>query len=164
MFETYAKAFGLGIVIGMRALVGPALLSRKLVRTVPVKQPTKPIHYMAQPPVNIALEVLAGTEILTDKLPGVPNRTIPFQFGGRIVSGGSCGAVLSEVEGQSVLVGSIAGGVGAVVGTLAFFNLRQWLHYEVGLPDPLVALAEDVLCVGAGWAIVNSIQPTQQPA
>ena len=163
MIETYAKAFGLGVVIGMRALVGPALLSRKLVRTVPVKEPTKPIHYMAQPPVAIGLEVLAGTEILTDKLPGVPDRTIPFQFGGRILSGGSCGAVLSEVEGESILLGSVAGGIGAVAGTLVFFNLRQWLHHGVGLPDPLVALAEDVLCVGAGWAIVNTLQPAQQP-
>lgn len=164
MYETYAKAFGLGIVIGMRALMGPALLSRKLARTVPVKQPTKPIHYLAPPPVAIALEVLAGTEILTDKLPGVPNRTVPFQFGGRIASGGTCGAFLSQVEGGDIPVGVVAGSLGAVVGTLAFFNLRQWLHYDLGLPDPLVALAEDALAISAGWAIVNSIQPAQQPA
>lgn len=163
MFETYAKAFGLGVVIGMRALMGPALLSRKLVRTVPVKQPTKPIHYFAQPPVATALEVLAGTEILTDKLPGVPNRTVPFQFGGRIASGATCGAFLSEVEGGDIPVGAVAGSLGAVVGTLAFFNLRQWLHHDLGLPDPLVALAEDALAISAGWAIVNRIQPAQQP-
>ena len=159
MFETYAKSFGLGVVIGMRALVGPALLSRQLARTPSVKQPTKSIHYLTQPPVKIGLSVLAGTEILTDKLPGIPDRTVPFQFGGRILPGGSCGAVLSEVEGESILWGSVAGGIGAVAGTLVFFNLRQWLHHETSLPDSLVALAEDVLCVSAGWAIVNSIEP-----
>lgn len=164
MIETYAKAFGLGAIIGMRALVGPALLSRKLARIAPVKEPQRPIHYLIQPPVATAFEVLAATEIITDKLPGIPDRTIPFQFGGRMLSGGSCGAVLSEVEGQSILAGSIAGGLGAVAGTLVFFELRQWLTYGVGLPDPLVALAEDVLCVGTGWAIVNGIDPARQPA
>lgn len=164
MIDTYAKSFGLGLIIGIRSLVGPALLSRKLVRTVPVKEPQRPVHYFIQPPVATGLAVLAATEILTDKLSGTPDRTVPFQFVGRIVLGGSCGAVLSEVEGQSVLAGSIAGGVGAAVGTIATFHLRQWLTHGVGLPDPVVALAEDMLCVGAGWAIVNSIEPVRQPA
>ena len=164
MLETYAKAFGLGVVIGMRALVGPALLSRKLAGTPLAKQPAEPLHYVTQSSVVTTLQLLAGTEIITDKLPGIPNRTIPFQFGGRIVSAATCGAFLSQVEEGDVPVGAVAGSLGAVVGTLVFFNLRQWLHHGVGLPDPLVALAEDALCVGAGWAIVNSIQPAQQPA
>lgn len=164
MTETYAKAFGLGATIGMRALAGPALLSRKLVRTTPVNEPQRPVDYFIQQPVATALEVLAAAEILTDKLPGVPNRTVPVQFVGRMVSGGSCGAVLSEAEGQSVLAGSLAGGVGAVAGTLVTLQLRQWLTHTAGLPDSVVALAEDVLCVGAGWAIVNSIEPARQRA
>lgn len=164
MIETYAKSFGLGVIIGMRALMGPALLSRKLARTIPVSEPQRPVHYFIQPPVPTTLAVLAATEIITDKLPGIPNRTVPFQFGGRLLSGGSCGAVLSEVEGESVLAGSIAGGVGAAVGTIATFHLRQWLTHTAGLPDSVVALAEDMLCVGAGWAIVNSIEPAQQRA
>lgn len=164
MTQSYVKSFGLGVVIGMRALMGPALLSRKLAGTPQAEQSEEPLHYVTRPPVVTALEVLAGTELITDKLPGIPNRTVPFQFGGRIVSGGSCGAFLSKAEGESVLIGSVAGGIGAVVGTLAFFNLRQWLRHGAGIPDPLIALAEDALCVGAGWAIVNSVQPVQQPA
>lgn len=162
--QSYVKSFGLGIIIGMRALAGPALLSRKLAGTPLAEQPEEPLHYVTRPSVVTSLSVLAGTELITDKLPGIPNRTVPFQFGGRIVSGGCCGAFLSKAEGESVLIGSVAGGIGAVVGTLAFFNLRQWLHDAVGLPSPLVALAEDVLCVGAGWAIVNTVEPVHQPA
>ena len=143
--------------------MGPALLSRKLART-PAKQPTELLHYLTQPAVVTGLSVLAGTELLTDKLPGIPNRTVPFQFGGRIVSGAACGASMSQAEGSDILMGAVAGSLGAVAGTLVFFHLRQWLHHNVDLPDPLVALAEDALCVGAGWAIVNSIQPAQQPA
>jgi len=109
------------------------------------------------------LLVLSATEIITDKIPGVPDRTGPFPFGGRLVSGAACGALLSQVEGKRMLTGAILGSVGALVGTLVFFNLRQWLHHEMRLPDPLIALAEDALCVGTGWQIVNSLQPAQQP-
>lgn len=158
---TYLKAFGLGVVAGMRSIVAPALLSHKLVRTVPIKQPTEPIHYLAQPPAEMALKVLAGVEILADKIPNGPDRTIPPQFGFRIASGATCGAFLSQVEGASAPVGALAGGLGTVVGTLVFFHLRQWLDRELGLPDPLVALGEDALAIGAGWQLVNSIQPTR---
>lgn len=163
MVETYLKAFGIGVIAGMRALSAPALLTRKLARTVPVKQPAKPIHYLAQQPVSLALSVLAGGEIIADKLPNASNRTSPLQFIGRVASGGSCGAVLSEVEGQSVAVGGIAGGLGAVVGTLVFFNLRRFLDHDLGLPDMVGALAEDVLVISLGWTLVNGIQPNVQP-
>lgn len=162
MTQTYLKAFGLGVVIGMRALVSPALLGRKLTGTAPANKPETPLHYVTQPAVVRALEVLAVTEIITDKLPGIPDRTIPFQFGGRIVSGAVCGGFLSQVEDAQIPVGAAAGVLGAVASTLAFFHLRQWLTHSVGLPDPVVALAEDALCVGTGWAIVNNVR-IQQP-
>ncbi|MBC7921363.1 MAG: DUF4126 family protein [Ferruginibacter sp.] len=164
MTETYWKAFGLGVVAGMRTLVAPALLSHKLVGTVPIRQPTEPVHYLAQPPTALALTLLAAGEILGDKVPNVPDRTSPPQFGARIASGATCGALLSGVEGASPPVGAVAGGLGAAVGTLAFFHLRRWLDHEVGLPDPLVALAEDALAIGAGWQIVNRIQPGGIPS
>lgn len=164
MTQTYLKAFGLGIIAGMRSMVAPALLSRKLVRTIPTKQPSQPIHYLAQPTTSIALNVLAAGEILSDKIPNVPNRTIPVEFSGRVASGATCGAFLSQAEGQSVPIGALAGGLGTVVGTLAFFHLRQWLDHELGLPDPVVALAEDALAIGLGWQIVNTIQPNLQQA
>jgi len=61
----------------MRALAAPALLSHKLARTVPAKQPAKPIDYLAQPPVSIALKVLAGAEMIGDKVPHGLKRTSP---------------------------------------------------------------------------------------
>lgn len=163
MIHTYVKSFGLGFVAGMRSMVAPALLSRKLERTVPAKEPAKPIDYLAQPPTTIALSVLAGGELIADKLPNAPNRTIPLQFGGRIASGATCGAAVSQVEGQSVPVGALIGGLGAVVGTLVFFNLRRWLDHDLGLPDTVGALAEDALAITLGWSLVNRIEPVPQP-
>lgn len=164
MIETYFRAFGIGVVAGMRALTAPALLSHKLVRTVPAKEPVNPVDYVAQPTTARVLKVLAGAEVIGDKVPHGPDRTSPPQFITRIMSGGSCGAVLSEVEGQSVLIGSVVGALGAVAGTLLFFNLRRWLDHDLGLPDTVGALAEDALAIGGGWAVVDSLVPAGQPA
>src|SRR4051812_21882466 len=100
MIQTYLRAFQIGVIAGMRAAIAPALLSHKLVRTIPTKQPQKPIHYLAQLPVSLGLNILAGAELVADKLPTTPERTIPVQFITRIASGATCGAFLSEVEGK----------------------------------------------------------------
>ncbi len=164
MTHTYLKAFQIGFIAGMRAITAPALLSHKLVRTIPTREPQKPVHYFAQPPVAIGLEVLAGLEILGDKVPNGPNRTSPPQFITRIASGATCGAFLSEVEGAPAPIGAVLGSLGAVAGTLLFFNLRRWLDHDLGLPDAVGALTEDALAIGLGWQVVNSIEPAMQPA
>lgn len=164
MLQSYLRAFQIGVIAGMRAAVVPALLSHKLARTIPTKEPQKPVHYLAQPPVSIGLNILAGAELIGDKLPAAPDRTAPAQFISRVASGATCGAFLSEVEGNETSYGAIAGGLGAVAGTLLFFNLRRWLSNEGGLPDAAVGLAEDALAVGLGWQVVNHIEPAAKTA
>ena len=162
MITASVRAFQLGFIAGMRALSAPALLSHKLVRTIPTKEPQTPLHYLAQPTTSLVLNVLAGGEIIADKMPDGPNRTSPPQFITRVASGATCGAFVSEVEGQPAALGAVAGGLGAVVGTLLFFNLRRWLNHDIGLPDAAVALAEDALAIGVGWTIVNGIKPSMK--
>ncbi len=159
MITPYLRAFQIGLIAGMRAMSAPALLSHKLARTIPTKQPHTPLQYLAQPPASIALKVLAGAEIIGDKVPHGPDRTSPPQFIARVTSGASCGALVSQVEGQQAPLGAVAGGLGAVVSTLIFFQLRRWLNHDLGLPDAVGALAEDALVIGIGWHIVNGIQP-----
>ena len=164
MLKSYLRAFQLGIIAGMRSMSAPALLSHKLARTIPTPNPQTPAQYLAQPTAATALKVLAAGEFIGDKLPNAPNRTSPAGFAGRIVSGASCGAILSDVEGKAASYGAVAGGLGAVVGTLVFFNLRRWLDHDLGLPDAVGAVAEDALTIAAGWYVVNGIQPAPQTA
>ncbi|MCK8491378.1 DUF4126 family protein [Spirosoma sp. RP8] len=163
MATSFLRSFQIGLIAGMRAMSAPALLSHKLERTIPTKQPQKPIHYLAQPPVSLTLKVLAGAEIMGDKIPHGPNRTSPPQFIARVASGATCGAFVSEVEGESAPLGAVAGGLGAVVSTLLFFQMRRWLDHDLGLPDAVGAVAEDALAVGLGWQVVNGIQPKMKP-
>ncbi|MEZ0487192.1 DUF4126 domain-containing protein [Fibrella aquatica] len=164
MNKSYLRSFQLGFIAGMRAMSAPALLSHRLSQAIPTLHPQSPLHYLAQPTTAKVFKALAGGEIIGDKLPSAPNRTTPSQFVARVGIGAACGAVVSEVEGQPMPIGAVLGGLGAVAGTLLFFNLRRWLDHDLGLPDAVGAIAEDALVAGVGWSIVNDIKLTTRLA
>ena len=159
MGQSFLKSFGIGIVSGMRSMMGLAVVSHKFSRVMPSSEPHSPIEYAANPKTAAVLKVLAVGELIGDKMPQTPARTAMPGLGFRVLSGGTCGALLSEAEGQSVAQGAMLGGFGAVVGAFAFLRLRLWLDEELGLPDPVVALAEDALTITVGWLIADSIEP-----
>ena len=155
MIRTYLNAFQIGIVAGMRAMTAPALVSHKLSHTHPDPLPGSPLHFLTSSKVATTFAVLAGGELIGDKVPNSPARTTLPQLSARVVSGAMSGAALTEADGQPLAYGAVLGALGAVAGTFAFFHLRHWLTHEKDLPDPLVALAEDALAISAGWLIVN---------
>ncbi len=162
MIRTYLNAFGIGVIAGMRSMMAPALVSRKLSQTTPNPLSNSPLHFMTSSKTATTFAVLAGGELIGDKLPNTGDRTAFPQITGRILSGGLCGAALTETDGESLSHGAIFGAVGAVAGTFAFFQLRHYLTHEKDLPDLWVAVAEDVLAIGAGWLVVNEPEHAQQ--
>ena len=76
-----------------------------------------------------------------------------MQFGTRIVIGALCGAALAAPGGQLVL-GAIAGALGAVLGTLGGAAVRAKLAQAFGRDLP-AALIEDVVAIGGALAIVS---------
>ena len=105
---------------------------------------------------------MAGGELIGDKLPNAADRIGQPQVWGRIGSGALSGAALTEADGYNATFGAAFGVFGAAVGTFGFFYLRQWLTKEKDLPDPLVALAEDVLAIGTGWQLINGSETYQK--
>lgn len=156
MYQSYLSAFQIGIIAGMRAMTAPAVVSHKLSTTPTEFNADSPLHFMTSPRTATVFKVLAGGELIGDKVPGSPNRTSPPQLAGRIVSGAVSGAALSEAKGLSATWGTVLGGLGALAGTFAFFHLRHFLTHDKGLPDPVVALAEDALTIALGLATVNA--------
>ena len=53
---------------------------------------------------------------MTDQLPTTPSRTVPVQFGTRLVSGALSGGAIG-LSGGGLAGGAIAGVLGAVLGT-----------------------------------------------
>lgn len=146
------QAFILGVVSGMRAALGPALVSHKLSRRG--SPDLGRLNFMRSPTTATVLKVAAAGELVGDKLPMTPARIEPGPLAGRVMSGALCGAALNRSSRESALSGAVAGALGAVAGAYAFYHLRRELTYKHGLPDVRVALAEDALAFGAGVAVL----------
>ena len=85
--------------------------------------------------------MLALGESITDQLPTTPSRTVPVQFGARLVTGGFSGYAIGLAHGTP-LGGLAAGLVGAVIGTLGGRAARGALASAFGSDRP-AAILED---------------------
>lgn len=102
------------------------------------------------------LSALALGELVTDQLPKTPSRKVPVQFGTRIVNGCLCGAAIGLSAGALAL-GLIAGGVGAVLGTLGGASARGRLANAFGKDLP-AALLEDAIAIGGAVLVVLALR------
>ncbi len=102
------------------------------------------------------LTLLALGELVADQLPTTPSRTVPPQFGARIVTGTLSGAAIGAASG-GMLAGAVAGVVGAVIGTLGGRTGRGWLAAAFGNDHP-AAFIEDGLAIGGALLIVTALR------
>lgn len=112
------------------------------------------LQFLSHPVTAWILGACMVGELVADKLPRTPSRTKPGPFVARIVLGGLAGAALVLGSEGSAIAGALMGGLGAVAGTLLGFRARTGLVRVLGVPDYAVALAEDVIAVGAAFVIV----------
>ena len=155
------QAFVIGVVSGMRSALGPALVSHRL------SQRPSPdlgrLNFMRAPTTATVLKVAAAGELIGDKLPMTPARVNPGPLSGRALSGALCGAALSRSARRSVTTGATIGALGAVIGAYAFYHLRRDLTQR-GLPDGVVAVAEDALALTGGLAVLGMTPPRHAPS
>lgn len=147
------QAFALGVVSGMRAALGPALVSHALSQRPPPDLGR--LNFMRSPTTAVVLKVAAAGELVGDKLPLTPDRIQPGPLTGRALSGALCGAVLGRSARQGAVTGALVGALGAVAGAHAFYSLRRTLVHDHGLPDLAVALVEDALALASGTAVLG---------
>jgi len=148
------SAFGIGIVAGLRSLTAPAVVSW-----------AAHLHRLDLRDSRLALlgstfavymaSALGIGELIADKLPFVPNRTSPLPMTFRIISGAICGASLCISANRLILAGSLLGALGAINGAFGGFHVRRLLAKYLKIKDTVIALAEDVLAIGAGLFIVS---------
>jgi uncharacterized membrane protein len=150
----YLLSLLIGIVAGLRAMIAPAAISwaahlgwLKLDGTF--------LAFLGFTWTPWILTVLAVGELITDQLPATPSRTVPVQFGTRILSGAMTGAAIG-VAGGSLVVGALLGAVGAVIGTLGGSAARGALARKFGNDHP-AALIEDVVAIGAAFLIAKAL-------
>lgn len=144
------RALALGAISGLRSASGPAFVGRAAGRG-DMELGGTPLAFLGSSRLSKVLTVMQLGEILGDKLPIVPGRTTLMPLLGRIASGGVVGAAAYLSEGDRAAPGVLLGSSSAVAAAFAGEGLRVLAARTTGLPDPVVAFAEDavVLLVGA---------------
>jgi uncharacterized membrane protein len=142
----------IGVVAGSRTLTAPAAVSWAA-HLGWLHLHGTPLGWLDATVAPYILSLLAIAELIIDKLPTTPSRKAPVGFGARMVSGAICGAAIC-MAGGAWIARLIAGGAGAVIGTLGGFEFRLRLAKAIGGRDLPIALVEDVCAVGAAaWII-----------
>jgi uncharacterized membrane protein len=151
----YLLAASVGFVAGLRTMTAPTAVSWAACLGW-LNLNGSPLAFMGYRWTPWILTVLAVGELIADQLPTTPTRKVPAQFGARIASGALCGGALGIVEG-SLMIGSVAGIVGAIVGTLAGHAGRSALAKKFGSDRP-AAFIEDAVAIVAALLIVSAIK------
>ncbi|HVQ16709.1 MAG TPA: hypothetical protein VMS40_24070 [Vicinamibacterales bacterium] len=150
----YALALLIGVVAGLRTFTAPTAISwAAWSGRLALEGSWLAVLGYAWTPWIFTL--LAIGEFIGDQLPSTPSRTVPMQFGARLLSGAICGAAIGSPHG-ALLGGLIAGIAGAVIGTLGGHAFRRRLA-AVFKKDPPAAFVEDAIAIGGAWLIVQSL-------
>ena len=138
----------LGLMTGFRSMTPIAILCLFAYRH------HLPVHgtwaFWAERGIStIVFCVLACGEFIGDKLPNTPKRTSAFPLIARVGFGALVGAIAATGLQGPAFEGALLGGIGALAGAFAGFHLRSLLTSSLQLPDFPVALAGDLLAIGA---------------
>jgi uncharacterized membrane protein len=145
----------IGVIAGLRAMTAPAAVSLAA-RAGWLDLATTPLAFLGYAYTPWIFTVLALVELVTDQLPTTPSRTVPIQFGTRILMGGLTGGAIGA-SGGALVIGVIAGIVGAVIGTLGGRAFRARLASAFGNDRP-AAVIEDLIAIGGAWLIVAALR------
>jgi uncharacterized membrane protein len=141
----------IGAVAGLRTFTAPAVVSWAAhVGWLPLGDTF--LAFMGYAWTPWILTLLALVELVIDQLPSAPSRKAPGGFGARIVSGALSGAAIAVPVGWLV-VGGIAGIVGAVIGTLGGYAARAKLAAAFRKDMP-AAFIEDAVAILAAIVFV----------
>src|ERR1700722_5438552 len=131
-----------GLGSSMRTFAGPAMLAA---------------HGRITGKPRIAVFAAAAGELAMDKSPKATDRTDLPAVAGRALAAAYTGREIAAVPGAA------AGALSAVAGTYAFWRARRLVVAATGLPDPVVAIGEDLAAMGFA-AIGTRPQPEPVPA
>lgn len=132
---TLHLAFFIGFFGRLSALTAPAATAWAVYLSwLKIERPLSLIGSLAAVAI---FTVLAVVELVADKLPQTPSRTVPPGLIARIVMGGLTGACVAVSGAQEMLIGVVFGAVGGVVGCFLGYRVRTGLCASAGHSRPL---------------------------
>ncbi|WP_374950451.1 DUF4126 family protein [Mucilaginibacter sp.] len=153
--KAFKQAAGLGAIAGMRTFMAPAVITHMYSRHPSRYLEHTPLEFMQTITTSKVFKVLAAGELVGDKLPHAPNRTATPGLVGRAVSGIWAGATVYQAHGKKPVMGGLVGGLSAIASTFGCFFLRKSIARNTPVPDAVIGVIEDVLCISAGASIAR---------
>lgn len=155
--KAYAAAAGIGAVAGLRSMTAPALISVTASQGG-LRLGDTPLRFLAYSATAVTIGLLAVGELIADKLPEAPNRTDPGPLAARFLSGATCGAAICLSEREDPWVGALAGGIAAIGGAFAGYQLRRLANQQGKAAAAISGTVEDAIAVAAGCAALASVE------
>lgn len=137
------NAASAGLIIAMRSMALPAVISDQLARDEAHQADNDLFNLVARPEIATLLKVATVGEMVMDKMPFVPSRTDLFPLLGRMSVAGAFVAILSRPQNRvaNTLVAIAAAGVG----THLAYQVRKQATERFDQPALKTAVAEDAL-------------------
>ena len=152
--SVYLFALLIGVVAGLRTMTAPTAVAWA-VHLGWINLSGSWLAFFGSVWTRWILTFFALIELIVDQLPSTASRTVPSQFGARLVTGGVSGAAIGA-SGGSWVGGLIAGIVGAVIGTLGGSRFRARLASWFGNDHP-AAIVEDAIAIVGALLIVRAL-------
>jgi uncharacterized membrane protein len=146
-------AFGIGVMAGLRSLTAPAVVAWAA-HWGWLDLSNSYLAFLESAAARYVLSVLAVCELLADKVPSAPNRTAPLGLGTRILTGAVSGMAVVYTANLSLIVGGVLGALGGLTGAFAGYEARRRLVQKLRIPDPVIAVAEDVLAIAGSLILL----------
>src|SRR5215470_2348745 len=115
MNKILAFAFAIGFAAGLRSLTPPAVVAWAA-HFGWLNLNNTPLAFMGSIITAVIFTALALVELFADLQPSTGKRTAPVPLIARILTGGLCGTCVCAASNQSLIIASILGAVGAVIG------------------------------------------------
>lgn len=150
MNDTLLKTLAFGALAGMRSLAAPTLLSHFLSENENSPLQDTPLKFLGNSTVAMVLKGLAASEMVGDKVPGVPDRIELPSLMMRSASGALAGAAVYMMNNKKAAEGAAIGAAAAIAATYGSFYLRKTLSEKTSLADPIYGALEDALVIASG--------------
>src|SRR3954451_10592421 len=119
--KTTLEALGLGLISGTRATLATTIVAHYLSRQTNKSLEKSRLGFIQRGATAIITKVLTAAEIAGDKIPNVPDRTVPASLLARVGSGGLAGAIVARANDENVTKGIVIGGIAALASTYLLF-------------------------------------------
>lgn len=146
--------FAVGFVVGLRSLTAPAIICWAAHLGWLHLGGTK-LAFLDRPSTVAVLTLLAVAELIADKLPQTPARTQPIGLLARVTMACFSAVALAIASERSLVMAAFVGIVGAIAGTFMGYKTRRRLTVDAGLPDMVVALAEDAIAIAGSFLTIS---------